>query len=112
LVILDGYLADRKGDVIGYTTLESNAKALKRFLGDLAPAHLVKERIRFYSRQRAAEGHVVGPACGGHRANRDRARRQAGVLSQDGHAGRGTTRRPARYHATRSRAFGRHMDGN
>ncbi len=60
--ILDGYLADRKQTVLGYGTLETNAKALKRHLGDLQADHLTKERIRFYRRQRQAEGHFVGPA--------------------------------------------------
>ena len=48
--------------VIGYETLLTNAKALRRHLGDLQPTHLTKERIRFYRRQRQVEGHEVGPA--------------------------------------------------
>jgi integrase len=60
--ILDAYLADRKTAVVpaGYVTLQTNAKALKRHLGDLQPDHLTKERIRFYRRRRAAEGYEVG----------------------------------------------------
>ena len=61
-MILDGYLADRKPRVRAYDTLETAAKALRRHLGDLQPAHLTKERARFYARQRRAEGHIVGPA--------------------------------------------------
>jgi integrase len=60
-MILDGYLADRKPVVRAYGTLEAAAKALKRHLGDLQSAHLTKERARFYTRQRRAEGHIVGP---------------------------------------------------
>src|SRR5580658_531556 len=59
--ILDAYLTDRKPVVVprGYETLQTNLKALKRHLGDLEPDHLTKERIRFYRRQRMAEGHEV-----------------------------------------------------
>ena len=46
--VLDGYLADRKQTVIGYETLMTNTKALKRHLGDLEPDHLPTERTRFY----------------------------------------------------------------
>ncbi|MGO9996168.1 MAG: hypothetical protein ACLPKW_00265 [Acetobacteraceae bacterium] len=46
--VLDGYLADRKQTVIGYETLMTNTKALKRHLGDLEPDHLTTERTRFY----------------------------------------------------------------
>jgi integrase len=60
--ILDGYLADRKPVAAAYDTLEVSAKAIRRHLGDLQPDHLTKERIRFYGRQRKAEGHIVGPA--------------------------------------------------
>jgi integrase len=60
--VLDGYLADRKQAVIGYETLVTNAKALKRQLGDLEPDHLTTERMRFYRSRRRAEGHEVGPA--------------------------------------------------
>jgi integrase len=59
--VLSGYLADRKPVVRAYETLEVAAKALRRHLGDLQPDHLTKERIRFYGRQRKAEGHLVGP---------------------------------------------------
>ncbi len=62
-LILDGYLADRKPVVRAYETLEVAAKALRRHLGDLQPAHLTKERTRFYARQRRSEGHMVGPAA-------------------------------------------------
>jgi hypothetical protein len=62
-VIVDEYLADRKAKPVrGYGTLETNAKPLKRHLGDLEPHHLTKERIRFYRARRAAEGYMVGPA--------------------------------------------------
>jgi integrase len=44
----------------GYATLQNCAKPLRRHLGDLQPAHLTKERIRFYRRQRKAEGYEVG----------------------------------------------------
>lgn len=62
--ILDGYLADRKPVVValGYLTLCTNAKALRRHLGDLQPDHLTKERVRFYRARRQAEGYEVGPA--------------------------------------------------
>jgi integrase len=62
--ILDAYLTDRKPVVVprGYETLQTNLKALKRHLGDLEPDHLTKERIRFYRRQRTAEGYEVGKA--------------------------------------------------
>ena len=46
--VLDGYLADRKQTVIGYETLMTNTKALKRHLGDLEPDRLTTERTRFY----------------------------------------------------------------
>lgn len=63
-VILDAYLIDRRPIVVptGHATLTNAAKALKRHLGDLQPDHLTKERIRFYRRQRAAEGYEVGKA--------------------------------------------------
>jgi integrase len=63
-VILDAYLADRKAVVVprGFETLQTNLKALKRHLGDLEPDHLTKERVRFYRRQRTAEGYEVGKA--------------------------------------------------
>jgi integrase len=63
-VILDAYIVDRKPAVVprGYETLQTNLKALKRHLSDLEPGHLTKERIRFYRRQRAAEGYEVGKA--------------------------------------------------
>ena len=61
--ILDGYLADRKPVVRGYATLEANAKAIRRHLGDLQPDHLTKERARFYRARRRAEGYMVGPAA-------------------------------------------------
>ena len=61
-MILDGYLADRKPVVREYGSLENVAKSLRRHLGDLQPEHLTKERARFYTRQRRAEGHIVGPA--------------------------------------------------
>jgi integrase len=60
--ILDGYLQDRQGQVRAYDTLEVAAKALRRHLGDLAPEHLTKERVKFYGARRKAEGHMVGPA--------------------------------------------------
>jgi integrase len=61
--ILTGYLADRQAKPVrGYDTLVTNYKALTRHLGDLEPDHLTRERIRFYRRQRAVEGHEVGPA--------------------------------------------------
>jgi integrase len=60
-MILDGYLADRKPVVLGYGALEVVAKALRRHLGDLQPDHLTKERVRFYTSRRRAEGHMVGP---------------------------------------------------
>lgn len=60
--ILDGYLADRKQVVRGYSALEVNAKALRRHLADLQPDHLTKERIKFYRTRRRAEGYWVGPA--------------------------------------------------
>jgi hypothetical protein len=60
--ILDGYLADRKQVVRGYSTLENASKPLKRHLGDLQPDHLTKERVRFYRRRRVIEGYEVGPA--------------------------------------------------
>lgn len=59
--ILDGYLADRKEVARAYDTLEVACKALRRWLGDLEPEHLTKERIRFYRRQRRVEGYEVGP---------------------------------------------------
>lgn len=58
--MLDGYLADKKDRVRGYATLEANAKALKRHLGNLTAESLTKERSRFYRRQRQAEGYEVG----------------------------------------------------
>jgi integrase len=61
-LILDGYLADRKPVVRSFATLEAASKAIRRHLGDLQPAHLTKERIRFYTSRRRAEGHMVGPA--------------------------------------------------
>jgi hypothetical protein len=61
-MIFDGDLADRKPAVRGYGSLENVAKSLRRHLGDLQPEHLTKERARFYTRQRRAEGHIVGPA--------------------------------------------------
>jgi hypothetical protein len=47
--------------VSAYDTLEVVAKNLRRPIGDLQPDHLTKERVRFYRRQRQAEGHWVGP---------------------------------------------------
>ncbi len=60
--ILDGYLADRKGEVRSFETLEAAAKAIRRHLGDLEPGHLTDERGKLYARQRRAEGHMIGPA--------------------------------------------------
>lgn len=60
--ILDGYMADRRGEIRGYASLENCAKALRRHLGDLQPDHLTKERCRFYVARRRADGHMVGPA--------------------------------------------------
>jgi integrase len=59
--ILSGYLDDRREHVRALDTLEVAAKSLRRHLGDLQPAHLTKERIRFYRRRRAVEGYMVGP---------------------------------------------------
>lgn len=60
--ILDAYLADRKPRVAAYATLEAAAKALRRHLGDLEPAHLGTTQSRLYLRRRRTEGHMVGPA--------------------------------------------------
>jgi hypothetical protein len=60
--IIDGYLADRKQVVRGYSTLENCTKALKWHLGDLQPDHQTKERVSFYRRRRPIEGYEVGPA--------------------------------------------------
>lgn len=62
--ILDGYLADRKGHVAAFATLEYACAALRRHLGDLEPDHLTTERVRFYRQRRRAEG---APAPGGKR---------------------------------------------
>lgn len=59
--ILDGYLADRKPVVRSYGTLEACANAVKRYLGELEPEHLTRERVRFYTARRRADGHMVGP---------------------------------------------------
>jgi integrase len=61
-MILDGYLADRKPVIRSFASLQSSAKALNKHLGDLAPEHLTKERVRFYRARRKAEGQMVGPA--------------------------------------------------
>lgn len=60
-VILEGYLADRRGEVRDIERLETSARHLTDHLGDLQPDHLTKERIRFYRAQRKAEGQLVGP---------------------------------------------------
>jgi integrase len=57
-----GYLEDRKPIVRHYQRLEMSSNKVCKYLGDLGPDHLTKERIRFYRRQRQAEGHEVGPA--------------------------------------------------
>jgi integrase len=59
--ILGGYLADRKGRVSAYDTLETCAAALRRHLADLIPDHLTRERARSYATARRKEGYMVGP---------------------------------------------------
>ena len=59
--ILDGYLADRKGRVASYATLQYAVAALKRHLADLIPDHLTRERVRSYAKARTREGYLVGP---------------------------------------------------
>ena len=59
--MLTEYLADRKGHVASYATLEAATNALRRHLGDLSANALTKERALFYARQRRAEGYEVGP---------------------------------------------------
>lgn len=49
--ILDGYLAARKPHVASYGTLESDAKALKRHIGNLEP-HMLARRTHIERRQR------------------------------------------------------------
>ncbi|WP_428492136.1 tyrosine-type recombinase/integrase [Rhodopila sp.] len=55
-------MADRKPVVRSYGALEYASNALRRHLGNLEPEHLTRERVRFYTAQRRAEGHTVGPA--------------------------------------------------
>jgi hypothetical protein len=47
--ILDGYLANRKGEVSSYQTLEAACNAIRRHLGDLEPQHLTEQRGKFSS---------------------------------------------------------------
>lgn len=60
--ILDGYLANRRGRVAAYDTLETACIALRRHLGELEPEHLTREVSRTYAAKRHAEGYEVGPA--------------------------------------------------
>lgn len=60
--ILAGYLADRKGRVAAYDTLETVCRSLLRHLGELEAEHITREQCRLYAARRRAEGHMVGPA--------------------------------------------------
>lgn len=58
--LIDYYLSDRKGRVVGYAQLASQAKSVRRLLGHIKPAFFTKDDNRGYMETRRAEGVKTG----------------------------------------------------